>query len=105
MKNIRIVILSITIVFAGYSLVNAQGILSNKIDSLVELSMETFNVPGIAVAVVKDGKVIYSKGYGRRSMETKEKSTNTRFLPPPQTARHLLLQHSEYWWMKKNYME
>jgi hypothetical protein len=34
---------------------------------------ESFDVPGIAVAVIKDGKVIHSKGYGVRSLNTKRK--------------------------------
>lgn len=43
-----------------------------QLDSIVERSMSAFNVPGIAVAVVKDGKVTHSKGYGIRSIKTKE---------------------------------
>jgi CubicO group peptidase (beta-lactamase class C family) len=42
--------------------------------------MRAFDVPGIAVAVIKDGKVIHSKGYGVRSLNTKEKvDENTLF--------------------------
>ena len=44
----------------------SQIITSAAIDSLVERTLKTFDVPGIAVAVVKDGKVIHSKGYGVR---------------------------------------
>src|SRR5664279_953418 len=50
---------------------HAQVITSAQIDSLTELTLKTFDVPGIAVAVVKDGKVIHAKGYGVRSMNTK----------------------------------
>ena len=49
----------------------AQFITSAQIDSLTELTLKTFDVPGIAVAVVKDGKVIHAKGYGVRSLNTK----------------------------------
>lgn len=41
------------------------------IDSLVNATMKAFEVPGIAVAIVKDGKVIHSKGYGVRSLANK----------------------------------
>ena len=44
---------------------------SANIDALVERTRAAFNVPGIAVAVVKDGKVVLEKGYGVRSIETK----------------------------------
>ncbi len=46
-----------------------KGLSSKQIDALVERTMETFNVPGMAVAVLKDGEVIHSKGYGVRSVE------------------------------------
>lgn len=58
----------------------AQAITSAEIDNLVEKTLKTFDVPGIAVAVVKDGKVIHSKGYGVRSLNTKQKvDENTLF--------------------------
>ena len=44
---------------------------SVEIDSLVERTLRTFDVPGIAVCVIKDGKVVHSKGYGVRSLDTK----------------------------------
>ncbi len=50
----------------------AQVINSKQIDSLVEKTLKTFDVPGIAVAIVKDGKVVHAKGYGVRSLDTKK---------------------------------
>ncbi len=38
------------------------------LDSYVADSMRTFDVPGMAVAIVKDGKVIVAKGYGVRKL-------------------------------------
>jgi CubicO group peptidase (beta-lactamase class C family) len=46
---------------------------ATQIDSLAERTLRAFNVPGIAVAVVKDGKVIHAKGYGVRSLKTMQK--------------------------------
>lgn len=48
----------------------AQPLNNRQIDSLVELTLKTFNVPGIAVGVVKDGKLIHAKGYGVGNLET-----------------------------------
>ncbi len=57
-----------------------QIITSSQIDSLVEKVLITFDVPGISVAVVKDDKIIHSKGYGVRSLDTKQKvDENTLF--------------------------
>lgn len=63
------------------SFLHASGQLApEKIDALVESTMKTFDVPGIAVAIVKDGKVVHSKGYGLRSISSKEKvDANTLF--------------------------
>jgi CubicO group peptidase (beta-lactamase class C family) len=47
---------------------------SAAIDSLVEKTLTTFDVPGIAVAVVKDGKIIHARGYGVRSLNTEQKT-------------------------------
>jgi len=59
---------------------NGQPLNTQQIDTLVERSMKAFNVPGIAVAVIKDGKIIHSKGYGVRSLNTKAKvDENTLF--------------------------
>lgn len=59
---------------------NAQVITSAQIDSLTELTLKTFDVPGIAVAVVKDGKIIHAKGYGVRSLNTRKRvDENTLF--------------------------
>jgi CubicO group peptidase (beta-lactamase class C family) len=38
------------------------------LDAYVAASMKTFDVPGMAVAIVKDGKIIVAKGYGVRKM-------------------------------------
>jgi CubicO group peptidase (beta-lactamase class C family) len=58
----------------------SQQLSSLQIDTLVERTRRAFDVPGIAVAIIKDGKVIHSKGYGVRSLNTKEKvDENTLF--------------------------
>lgn len=58
----------------------AQTITSAEIDALVERTLKTFDVPGIAVAVIKDDKVIHAKGYGVRSLRTQQKvDENTLF--------------------------
>ena len=46
----------------------ALPISSAAIDRTVTRAMQAFNVPGIAVGIVKDGKLIYAKGYGVREL-------------------------------------
>lgn len=50
------------------------------VDALVAKTLKTFDVPGIAVAIVKDGKIVYAKGYGVTSLATGKKvDENTLF--------------------------
>jgi CubicO group peptidase (beta-lactamase class C family) len=53
---------------------------SQDIDDIVARAMDNFTVAGVAVAVVKDGKITHQKGYGIQSIATDKKVTeNTNF--------------------------
>lgn len=54
----------------SFSTSYSQPAASPRIDSIAQQALQTFNVPGMAVAVVKDGQVIHAKGYGVRSIRT-----------------------------------
>ena len=51
---------------------------SAGVDRLVTDALAKFNVAGASVAIVKDGKVVHSKGYGVRSVDTNRPSRKTR---------------------------
>ncbi|MFZ9303276.1 MAG: serine hydrolase [Sediminibacterium sp.] len=74
-------LLLIVAVFQIISVIaQTQTISAKQIDSLTELVLKTFNVPGIAVGVVKDGKLIHAKGYGVANLTTGKKvDENTLF--------------------------
>ena len=40
-----------------------------KVDEVVRYEMEKRQTPGVAVAVVKDGRVVMAKGYGLANVE------------------------------------
>lgn len=51
-----------------------------EIDRLVERTMAAYPVPGIAVGVVKDGKLVYAKGFGLRAFDqSKRVDADTMF--------------------------
>ncbi len=50
----------------------AQPMTEAAIDKLVATALKTFDVPGIALGIVKDGKVVLAKGYGVRSLKSGE---------------------------------
>ncbi|WP_027126446.1 serine hydrolase [Gelidibacter mesophilus] len=54
--------------YVNHSL-KAQVLSTTQIDSLVEKTMKIFDVPGMAVAVLKDGKVYHKNTYGVRSLK------------------------------------
>jgi len=47
---------------------SASPVLPPGFDALVDRVMKTFEVPGLSVAVVKDGQVVLAKGYGVRRL-------------------------------------
>ena len=50
-------------------------------DAFMAKAMAEFKVPGAAVAVVKDGKILLSKGYGYRDVERKLPVTGATIFP------------------------
>ncbi|MFZ4545381.1 MAG: serine hydrolase [Saprospiraceae bacterium] len=71
---------SIIIAFIAFAQPLFAQLTSIEIDSLVVKAMRKFDVVGTAVAIVKDGKIIYEKGFGIQSIETqKPVKVNTNF--------------------------
>ena len=71
MKKLKILLLPLLFCALAFT-ISAQPITSPQIDALVERTLKTFDVPGIAVAVVKDGKIIF---YRRDAMSTMKNVT------------------------------
>jgi CubicO group peptidase (beta-lactamase class C family) len=71
MTHLRLQLVAVAaLAFAQGTRVQAQ-ITSGEIDALVEDEMKKLDVAGVAVGIVKDGKVIHTRGDGVRSIETK----------------------------------
>ncbi len=43
-----------------------------RVDSIVKANMNKYNIPGLAIGVVKDGLIIQAKGFGVRDINTKK---------------------------------
>jgi CubicO group peptidase (beta-lactamase class C family) len=56
------------------AITSGQPLSEKKIERLTERVMREFNIPGIAVAVIKDDRVVHMKGYGVRSIATGQKT-------------------------------
>ncbi|MFN8365327.1 MAG: serine hydrolase domain-containing protein [Cloacibacterium normanense] len=59
---------SFSLFFILCSLFFFSQISEQKLDELIQNTIKTFDVPGMSVGILKDGKVIYSKGFGVRSL-------------------------------------
>ena len=62
-----VAVIAVLIAFSAFPL-SAQLTPPADLDAIVVNAMNTFDVPGMAVAVVKDGKVVVAKGYGVRKL-------------------------------------
>ncbi|MEI6245143.1 MAG: serine hydrolase, partial [Acidobacteriota bacterium] len=56
-----------TVIALGLAGASAQAPAYN-LDATVAAAMKAFDVPGMAVAVVKDGQVVSAKGYGVKTL-------------------------------------
>lgn len=53
----------------------------DSLDAYIQRGLRDWDVPGLAVVVVKDGKTVVLKGYGVRDIQTKEPvNADTRFM-------------------------
>jgi CubicO group peptidase (beta-lactamase class C family) len=62
--------------------VDAQpSFIKDSLDSYIKKGMTDWQIPGLAIAIVKDGKVVVSKGYGYRKIGSNEPvDENTLFM-------------------------
>jgi len=83
MKKLYLLLISITIVT---SFANAQGIgrskfITDSLDVYVNRALTNWRIPGAAVCIVKDGKVVMMKGYGMKELGLNNKvDENTLFM-------------------------
>ena len=66
---------------AAFAQDNIPSFVKDSLDTYVERAMKDWQIPGVAVCVVKDGKVVVMKGYGVQETGTNNKvDTNTLFM-------------------------
>src|SRR5215472_12722753 len=81
MRTLRIQLLStMALILVCASCGFAQSAPPADLDAYVARVLKTFDVPGLSVGIVKDGKVVLAKGYGIRKMgEATPVDENTLF--------------------------
>lgn len=75
MKKLFSITIVITIAFlSAFQFTSAQpAFITDSLDAYINRAMKQWQVPGLAVAIVKDGKIVMTKGYGVRDLKTNEK--------------------------------
>lgn len=68
-----VTIVLIFLVSLGAAAKDREAPTETEIDALAERALEAFDVPGIAIGIIKDGEVIHAKGYGIRKFGAPEK--------------------------------
>ena len=71
----RLILRLVLLLFSTFALAQTTPPNLNGFDGFVEQVMKDWKVPGIAVAIVKDGKVVYAQGYGYRDVKRQLKVT------------------------------
>ncbi|MBK7855947.1 MAG: beta-lactamase family protein [Bacteroidetes bacterium] len=50
---------------------NKPDFIKDSLEIYVEREMQRWNIPGVAISIIKDGKVIFIKGFGVRDIKSK----------------------------------
>lgn len=81
-KNVEIPVIDLNTQTLPSDLYTGRGLLlenkldTERMDAFIETYQEYFGIPGISVALIKDGKVVYHKARGVKNVETQESLTD-----------------------------
>jgi D-alanyl-D-alanine carboxypeptidase len=73
--SVMVTCLAFSIAHGEQSQTNKEDVLSDKVDKLVQDKMYSEQIPGLAVAVFKDGKILKAQAYGFADVDSKMLAT------------------------------
>ncbi len=81
-RYIHFLLFIFTSIFVSTNTGNGQSkFIDDSLDVYITHGMKLWNIPGLAITIVKDGKVIYRKGFGVREVDKPSKvDENTLFM-------------------------
>lgn len=82
MKNyLCLIMLFIGIEFSLFSQSSIPVFVKDSLDTYINRALHDWNIPGVAVAIVKDGKLVLAKGFGKQSIARNDNvDENTLFM-------------------------
>src|SRR5207244_5013187 len=98
-RAVLAVIICVGVTFSNFTFAQqSPQSFTKELDDYVAATVRDWEIPGVAVAVVKDGKVIAARGYGVREMGKPETiDENTIFDAASLTNRSLSRQLLRWW--------
>ena len=77
----KLLLISFSFLLFHFCLQAQPSFIKDSIDNYINTGMKDWNIPGLAIVIIKDGQVVLMKGYGVRNIETKEPvDENTLFM-------------------------
>jgi CubicO group peptidase (beta-lactamase class C family) len=81
MRPIKIFLSAILMLCSAFAISQTPSFIKDSLESYIDRGMKQWQIPGLAIAVVKDGKVVMMKGYGVREWGKEDKvDENTLFI-------------------------
>ncbi len=81
MRKIIVTLFLIVLYFPGITQTGMPPFVSDSLDIYVNRALREWQIPGVAVGIIKDGKVVLLRGYGAQEMDNAIKiDTNTLFM-------------------------
>ena len=68
-KKLLFILLILTSVSTSFSQ-QPPVFITDSLERYIERGMKDWNIPGLAITIVKDGKIVFIKGYGIKEMES-----------------------------------
>ncbi|HWC54447.1 MAG TPA: serine hydrolase domain-containing protein, partial [Chitinophagaceae bacterium] len=81
MRPIKLFLSAVLLICSVVAISQTPSFIRDSLDSYIDRGMKQWQIPGLAIAVVKDGKVVVIKGYGVREWGKEDKvDENTLFI-------------------------
>jgi len=81
MRRTKFFLYTFCILYSPFCISQTPSFITDSLDSYIQRGMEQWQIPGLAIAVVKDGQTVLMKGYGVRELGKQDKvDENTLFM-------------------------
>jgi CubicO group peptidase (beta-lactamase class C family) len=81
MRPTKFLLYTVCFLYSSFCISQTPSFITDSLDSYVQRGMKQWQIPGLAIAIVKDGQTVLMKGYGVREYRKNDKvDENTLFI-------------------------